>query len=637
MTSVAASGLIGRRSPASRYKDLLLGRPLPTSRLVHERLRKLVALAVFSSDAISSTAYGTEQIMLVLVAAGAVATRLAFPIALAIGALLTILILSYRQTITAYPSAGGAYIVTKDNFGPRLAQVAGSALLIDYVLTVAVSVTSGVAALTTAVPPLQRFDPAAVAGRDRADRLGQPGRGAGVGPHLRGADLPVRRLVCVDAAGRPGPPAHRPPGPDPGRRRRPRCRPRRPRWALLLVLHAFASGCTALTGVEAISNGVPAFRRPEAQNARRTLIAMGAILGTPVHRGQLPGRAYPRAPLRERQPDPDRAAGQLGARHLGRPAGCSSTCSRRPPWPSWSWPPTPPMPTSPGWRRSPPADAFLPRQFTKRGHRLVFSNGILTLSVAAAAVIVAFAANYNRMLPLYAIGVFTSFTLSQAGMTRRHLRLREPGWRYGIVVNGLGALVTFVVLLDIIQTKFAAGAWMVLLALPVLVFLLGRTNQAYASASSAASRSRCQRRWRRPSPATRCWSSSTTWTGPSWAPCSTPASSTRCRSPPCTWPPTRTRPSGWPRCGPRCQLAGAAGGGPLPGPRPGRLRRTRPSTSGSGPTPRSPCCCPAGGYVGFWKRLLHDQTGRDLFPALSQLAGVTVAIVHPPLTTPTGP
>jgi amino acid transporter len=145
---------IGYQSPGYRLKKVLLGRPLPTSRLVHERLRKLVALAVFSSDAISSTAYGTEQIMLILIAGGAIATRLAFPIALAIGGLLAILILSYRQTITAYPSAGGAYVVTKDNFGPRLAQVAGSALLIDYVLTVAVSVTSGVAALTTAFQPL---------------------------------------------------------------------------------------------------------------------------------------------------------------------------------------------------------------------------------------------------------------------------------------------------------------------------------------------------------------------------------------------------------------------------------------------------------------------------------------------------
>jgi amino acid transporter len=156
-SSAATSRLIAHRSPASRCKELLLGPPLATSRLVRERLRKVVALAVFSSDAISSTAYGTEQIMLVLVAAGAVATGLVFPMALGIGALLAILILSYRQTITAYPSAGGAYVVSRDSFGSRRALVAGSALLIDYVLTVAVSVTSGVVALTTAFPALQRL------------------------------------------------------------------------------------------------------------------------------------------------------------------------------------------------------------------------------------------------------------------------------------------------------------------------------------------------------------------------------------------------------------------------------------------------------------------------------------------------
>jgi hypothetical protein len=270
---------IGYQSLGYRLKRALLGRPLPTSRLVHERLRKLVALAVFSSDAISSTAYGTEQIMLVLVAAGAAATSLALPIALGIGALLTILILSYRQTITAYPSAGGAYIVTKDNFGPRLAQVAGSALLIDYVLTVSVSVTSGVAAVTTAVPPLQRFilplSLVAIALIAWANLTGvrESGRIFAVPTYLFVGSCALMLLVGLgrQLTGQlpPIPAGQTAPLP-----------PQTATVGLLLVLHAFASGCTALTGVEAISNGVPAFRRPEAQNARRTLIAMGAILGT---------------------------------------------------------------------------------------------------------------------------------------------------------------------------------------------------------------------------------------------------------------------------------------------------------------------------------------------------------------------
>jgi amino acid transporter len=260
---------IGYQSLGYRAKKVLLGRPLPTSRLVHERLRKLVALAVFSSDAISSTAYGTEQIMLVLVAAGAVATGLALPVALGIGGLLAVLILSYRQTITAYPSAGGAYIVTRDNFGPGLAQVAGSALLIDYVLTVAVSVTSGVAALTTAFPPLQRFilplSLAAIALIAWANLAGvrESGRIFAVPTYLFVGSCVLMLLVGLfrQLTGHLAP--------IPGGQTAP-LPPQTATVGLLLVLHAFASGCTALTGVEAISNGVPAFRRPEAQNARRT-------------------------------------------------------------------------------------------------------------------------------------------------------------------------------------------------------------------------------------------------------------------------------------------------------------------------------------------------------------------------------
>src|SRR4029453_9459462 len=270
---------VGYRACAYRFKKVLPGQPLPTSRLMHERLRKLVALAVFSSDAISSTAYGTEQIMLILIAGGAVATRLAFPIALAIGGLLAVLILSYRQTITAYPSAGGAYVGTKDNFGPGLAQVAGSALLIGYVLTVSVSVTSGVAALTTAVPPLQQWilplSLLAIALIAWANLAGvrESGRIFAFPTYLFVGSCGLMLLVGLgrQLTGHLAPIPAGETAPLP---------PQTATVGLLLVLHAFASGCTALTGVEAISNGVPAFRRPEAQNARRTLIAMGAILGT---------------------------------------------------------------------------------------------------------------------------------------------------------------------------------------------------------------------------------------------------------------------------------------------------------------------------------------------------------------------
>jgi amino acid transporter len=458
-------------------KELLLGPPLATSRLARERLRKLVALPVFSSDAISSTAYGTEQIMLILVAAGAVATRLAFPIAVAIAGLLTVLILSYRQTITAYPSAGGAYVVTKDNFGPRWAQVAGSALLIDYVLTVAVSVTSGVAALTTAFQPLQRLVlPLSLAAIGlimwtNLRGVRESGRIFAVPTYLFVGACAVMLLVGLVRLLRgqldPVPAGQTAPLP-----------PATAAVGLLLVLHAFAAGCTALTGVEAISNGVPAFRRPEARNARRTLVAMGMILGSlfigvsflAVHVG-----------VRPYQSGNPTLIGQLAGRVLGgSTAGRAffylfqaATLAILVLAANTSYADFPRLASFAA------ADAFLPRWFTKRGQRLVHSNGILALSVAAAAVTLAFRADYNRMLPLYAIGVFTSFTFSQAGMTRRHLRLREPGWRHGLVINGTGAVVTLVVLLDIIQTKFAAGAWMVLLALPLLVLLQDRTGRAY--------------------------------------------------------------------------------------------------------------------------------------------------------------
>jgi amino acid transporter len=466
--------------PLFRLKRLVLGPPLPTSRLAHERLRKVVALAVLASDAISSSAYGTEQVMLPLLVAGAAAPALAFPVSVGIAALLAILILSYRQTITAYPSAGGAYVVTKDNFGIRLAQVAGAALLIDYVLTVAVSVAGGIAAVVTGAPALAPLTvPLSVAcialitwGNLRGVR--ESGRIFAAPTYLYVAALGGVLLLGTFrhfTGHLPPIPADRT-GPLP---------PQTATIGLLLLMHAFASGCTALTGVEAISNGVPAFRRPEAVNARRTLVAMGTILGAlflgtsfltvkthllpypdgnPTLVGQLATYV-----LDARTSRLGHAAFELvqGATLLILVLAANTSFSDFPRLASFA-----------------AGDAFMPRQFTRRGHRLVFSNGILTLAAAATALLVAFKANINSLIPLYAIGVFISFTLSQAGMTRRHLRLREPGWRYGLVVNGLGAVTTFVVLLDVVSTKFLHGAWMVLVALPILVGLLYRTNRAYS-------------------------------------------------------------------------------------------------------------------------------------------------------------
>ena len=466
--------------PLYRLKRLVLGPPLQTKRLVHERLRKVVALAVLASDNISSSAYGTEQVMLPLLVAGSAAIALTFPISLGIVALLAILILSYRQTITAYPTAGGAYVVTKDNFGIRLAQVAGAALLLDYVLTVAVSVAGGIAAVVTGAPALTPFIvPLSVAcialitwGNLRGVR--ESGRIFAVPTYVYVVALGGVLLLGVfrQLTG------HLPPIPASQTGPLPK---QTATIGLLLLMHAYASGCTALTGVEAISNGVPAFKRPEAVNARRTLIAMGTILGclfagtsflavtthmlpypsgNPTLVGQLAGYIL------------DAKTSKLGHAAFEFVQGATLVILILAANTSFA--------DFPRLASFAAGDAFMPRQFMRRGHKLVFSNGILTLAGAATALLVAFRANINSLIPLYAIGVFISFTLSQAGMTRRHLRLREPGWRYGLVVNGVGTVVTFVVLLDVISTKFTHGAWMIMVALPILVVLLYRTNRAYS-------------------------------------------------------------------------------------------------------------------------------------------------------------
>jgi amino acid transporter len=465
-----------------RAKKLLLGPPLKTSELSHERVSKRVALAVFSSDPISSTAYATEEIMLVLVGAtlagGVLATGLAMPVALAIVALLALLVVSYRQVIDAYPSAGGAYVVSRDNFGNVTAAVAGAALLIDYVLTVAVSVSSGVAAMASVFP--DQLGPVRVEisvafvvllawGNLRG--LREAGRIFAVPTYvyvlsvgamvvlgiwrLASGDLePITytpeqaaQLHHVDAVGA---------------------------VTVFLILRAFASGTTALTGVEAISNGVSAFRAPEAVNAKKTLLVMAAIMGAlflgitylAVHLEALPFESgYPTV------------ISQIARQVLGSgPAfllvqaatllilvlAANTAFSGFPLLASFA-----------------SGDALLPRQLRKRGHRLVYSNGIIALSAVAIFLIVARQADTHSLIPLYAVGVVTSFTLAQAGMTRRHLRLREPGWRGGVLVNGVGAVVTMVALVVIIVGKFTQGAWMVVIAIPLLVWLLLRIQSTY--------------------------------------------------------------------------------------------------------------------------------------------------------------
>jgi amino acid transporter len=461
-----------------RAKKLLLGPALRTSQLVHERISKRVALAVFSSDPISSTAYATEEILLVLVFAGAAATGLALPISVAIAGLLAILVASYRQIIKAYSSSGGAYVVSRDNFGGLVASVAGSALIIDYILTVAVSVAAGTAALTSAFHALEPWRvPIAVGfvvllawGNLRG--LRESGRIFAVPTYLYVLGMATVVLLGIWgwAFGGLGPIQYAP-------SEAPQLEGFGAALAsvsLFLVLHAFSAGVTALTGVEAISNGVSAFKHPQARNARTTLVYMAAIMAFLFVGITFLATRFDARPFADGNPT---LVAQLAQHVLGNPAAfiaiqvatllilvlaANTSFSSFPLLASFA-----------------AEDAILPRQLRKRGHRLVYSNGILVLSAAAIFLVIAFRADTHQLIPLYAIGVVTSFTLSQAGMARRHLRLREPGWRKGLVINGTGGVITLVALVVIAVTKFADGAWMVCVAIPALVLLLQRVQRTY--------------------------------------------------------------------------------------------------------------------------------------------------------------
>ncbi len=471
-------------SRSYRIKNSLLGPPLHTEQLIHERLGKPTALAVFASDNLSSVAYGTEEILTHLVPfVGVAAFALVMPITVALLVVLGFLILSYRQTIKAYPSAGGAYIVTRDNFGLLPAQVAGVALLTDYVLTVAVSVAAGTAALTSAFAPLVPYAvPISVAfivliayGNLRGVResgrifavptyffigtmvlLLVIGFGKMLFGHLPTESLHHAGLVKV---GSPGTGLLQGAG-------------------LFIVLTAFASGGAAVTGVEAISNGVPAFRPPEWMNARRTLVIMGSTLGTMFFGlSWLAARTHV-APYEKGTPTVISQIGKLvfgggamgHALYFALQAGtmlilvlaANTSFADFPRLASFH-----------------AGDNFMPRQLTKRGHRLVFSNGIISLAAAAIVLVVITGAKVDRLIPLYAIGVFTSFTLSQAGMARHHIRQKEQGWRGGLFVNGTGAVLSLVVDVIIAITKFTHGAWVIILLVPVMVFGLTRLNKQY--------------------------------------------------------------------------------------------------------------------------------------------------------------
>jgi amino acid transporter len=469
-------------------KRVLVGRALASHKLEHQLLPKFLALPVFSSDPLSSNAYATEEMMLVLVTAGAGALAFRIPIALAIATVLVIVVVSYRQTVRAYPNGGGSYIVARENLGTIPGLVAAAALLADYVLTVSVSVVAGVLAITSAAPSLVDHKVALSIGfvvlltlanlrgvKEAGVLFAFPTYGfvavvyatlaIGFSRCLSGCPLAETADLPLEAHAGLG---------------------------LFLILRAFSSGSTALTGVEAISNGVPAFRRPQARNAATTLAMMGAMTVT-----MFLGITLMTVLLHVRTNEEIAAAqsvlSQIGETVFGRTlpffalqaltAGILVLAANT----SYQ--------DFPRLSAILARDRFMPSQFKNRGDRLVFSNGIVVLSVLAAGLIFVFDANLTRLIQLYVVGVFTAFTLSQAGMVRRWHRTREPGWRRSIVINAIGAAATGIVLVIVALTKFVHGAWIVIAAVPVIIsfFLAVHRHYRMVGAVLRAARPRIDR------------------------------------------------------------------------------------------------------------------------------------------------
>jgi len=478
-----------RFQPRSSWRTWLIGRPLPTADAPHQTIGKSIGLAVFASDALSSTAYATQEILFILAMVGAAAFGYALPISIAIVVLLAIVTISYEQTIHAYPGGGGAYIVARDNLGEFPAQVAGAALLTDYILTVAVSVSAGVAQITSAYGflfPYRVYLSVVLVlfvmlinlrgVRESGTAFAIPTYfflimmiftvGVGYYRYLTGTlgtvvgapPLEVNRTLLVVTP--------------------------------FLILHAFSSGTAALTGVEAISNGVTAFKEPRSRNAGITLLWMSAILGTlflSITFLALPIDAIPS--------EQETVISQLartvyqgrGLLYLGTIAATTLILI---------------MAANTSFAGFPrlsallAADGFLPRQLTYQGSRLVYSRGIIALALIASLLIVLFQASVTALIPLYAIGVFLSFTLSQAGMAHRWWKIghlepgqemqergstlrHEPGWALKMVVNGFGALCTMVVMFVFAITKFRDGAWIVLILIPTLVTIFYAIHRHY--------------------------------------------------------------------------------------------------------------------------------------------------------------
>jgi amino acid transporter len=468
----------------STVKRALVGRPLATSAARHERVSKVVGLAIFSSDAVASSAFATQEILHVLVpVAGMAALGYLTPMSLLVVALLAIVVFSYRQTIHAYPNGGGSYIVSKDNLGTLPGLVAGASLLVDYTLTVAVSIAAGTAAITSAIAPLRDHAVGTavllLAGLAIANLRGLRESGQLFAPPTYGyiaimtvlivyglwrttvgdlGPLPVDQESLDDflhnSAVQGG-------------------------VTLFLLMRAFSSGAIALSGVEAISNGVPAFRPPEAKHAATVLTWTGAILAA-----LFCGVAALALQLRPTLSEEETILSIMGRAVFGSHSplyyglqfftAAILILSANTAFADF-----------PRLSAVIARDRFMPRQMANRGDRLAFSNGIVALAVTSALLLIAFHANVTSLVPLFAVGLFTGFTLSQAGMVVHHWRLREPHWQIGLFINALGTVATAVVLVVILVSKFLEGAWVPTLVIPLVTLMFLGIHRHYGKVQEA--------------------------------------------------------------------------------------------------------------------------------------------------------
>ncbi|QHW31285.1 APC family permease [Paenibacillus rhizovicinus] len=450
----------------SRFKRLLIGRPMKSAELEGERLSKLKALAVLSSDALSSVAYGTEQILIVLMAAGFAAVWYSIPISIAVLGLLLILILSYRQTIYSYPKGGGAYIVAKDNLGVSTGLLAGGSLLVDYILTVAVSTSSGTDAITSAFPALHDHRVLiAIIMIVFLTVLNLRGIGESASVLAYPVYLFVAAVLVLIVAGVikviiHGPSSHIP-----------ELGTAVSNISLFLLLKAFSSGCSALTGVEAVSNAIPNFKKPEVRNAATTLIMMGVILGVMFIGISLLAYWYGIAPEQK-----ETVVSQITDATFGRGIlyyiiqGLTAMILF--------------LAANTAYAAFPllafmlAKDKYMPHAFMVRGDRLGFSNGIIFLGFFSALLVIVFHGDTTNMIPLYAVGVFIPFTLSQLGMMVRWIRVKPKNWVFGLIVNTIGMLTTLSISLIFIFTKFTQ-IWLVFIFLPIVIFIFYKIKRHY--------------------------------------------------------------------------------------------------------------------------------------------------------------